>query len=247
MGKAKWIGGILGWVTLGPIGGLLGYFLGKAIDTGMESMTASGGGHTQRGYSAQEQRSSFMVSLLVLSSAVIKADGRVHQKELDFVRSFIAQNFGAGAVEEAMRLLDGFNRQNVNIYEVGPQIARYMNYSQRLQLFHYLTQIAIADSDFSKSEKDLLEVIAGTIGISPADAASVIAMFWKDSSSAYTVLEIKPTATDDEVRSAYRKMAMKYHPDKVATLGADVQKAAADKFRQVQEAYESIKRERGMN
>ena len=183
----------------------------------------------------------------MLSSAVIRADGKVHQRELDTVRDFIQRNFGPQAVPEAMRILEGLNARQVNIYEVGPQIATYMNYSQRLQLFHYLVQIAIADGDFAKSEKGVLEAIGATIGLNGADIGSVIAMFYKDTNSAYTVLGISPSATDDEVRTAYRKMAMKNHPDKVATLGPDVQKAAAEKFRQVQEAYEAIKKERGMN
>ena len=122
-----------------------------------------------------------------------------------------------------------------------------MNYSQRLQLFHYLVQIALADGDFSKSEKSVLEAIGSTIGLNNSDVSSVISMFYKDASSAYTVLGVSPSATDDEVRTAYRRMAMKNHPDKVATLGADVQKSAAEKFRQIQEAYESIKLERGLN
>ena len=146
-----------------------------------------------------------------------------------------------------MRMLEQLTRQQVNIYQVGPQIAQYMNYSQRLQLFHYLVQIALADGDFSKSEKSVLEAIGSTIGLTNADVNSVISMFYKDTNSAYAVLEISPSATDDEVRTAYRRMAMKNHPDKVATLGADVQKAAAEKFRQIQEAYETIKKERGMN
>ena len=72
-------------------------------------------------------------------------------------------------------------------------------------------------------------------------------MFYEDTDSAYAVLEISPSATDDEVRSAYRRMAMKNHPDKVATLGPEVQKAAEEKFRQIQEAYERIKKERGLH
>ena len=122
-----------------------------------------------------------------------------------------------------------------------------MNYSQRLQLFHYLAQIANADGDFSKSEKSVLEAIASAIRLNASDASSVIAMFYKDADSAYAVLEISPNATDDEVKSAYRRMAMKNHPDKVATLGPEVQKAAEEKFRKIQEAYETIKKQRGMN
>ena len=213
-----------------------------------------GGGSTyqrqttgSRGYTATEQRNSFMVSLLVLSSAVIKADGRIVQSELDHVRSFIRSNFGELAVSDAMRILDELNRKEVNIYEVGAQIATYMNYSQRLQLFHYLAQIANADGDFSKSEKSVLEAIASAIRLNASDASSVIAMFYKDADSAYAVLEISPNATDDEVKSAYRRMAMKNHPDKVATLGPEVQKAAEEKFRKIQEAYETIKKQRGMS
>lgn len=248
MGIFKWITGILGWVTLGPIGGLIGYIFGSLFEGRAEIPFQEGeAASSRRTFSASEQRNSFLVSLLVLSSAVIRADGKVHQKELDTVRDFIQRNFGQQAVPEAMKILEGLNSRQVNIYEVGPQIALYMNYSQRLQLFHYLVQIAIADGEFAKSEKGVLEAIGATIGLNVADIGSVIAMFYKDTNSAYTVLGISPSATDDEVRTAYRKMAMKNHPDKVATLGPDVQKAAAEKFRQVQEAYEAIKKERGMN
>ncbi|MBO4570586.1 MAG: TerB family tellurite resistance protein [Bacteroidales bacterium] len=252
MGSARWIAGLLGWAAFGPLGAIVGYVLGSLLDFSIDAVKQLGGGSFSepggnRGYSATEQRNSFMVSLLVLSSAVIKADGRTRQEELDYVREFIRRNFGEGAVSEAMQMLDGFNRQNVNIYSVGQQISVYMNYSQRLQLYHYLAQIAAADGDFSKAEKSVLEAIAGAIGITSSDASSVIAMFYKDSDSAYAVLEISPSATDDEVKAAYRRMAMKNHPDKVSTLGPEVQKAAEEKFRKIQEAYETIKKERGMN
>ena len=284
MGSAKWIGGLLGWVSGGPIGALLGYFLGSAVEkfidaarqlpgdgsgtggygtggygsgTGGSSRGGYGGGYGTggyrtstggRGYSTTEQRNSFFVSFLVLSSAVIKADGQVSQSELNCVREFIRRNFGDSVVDETMRMLDGFNRQQVNIYSVGPQIADNMNYSQRLQLFHYLVQIATADGNFSKSEKSVLEAIGAVIRLNNSDINSVIAMFYRENDeSAYAVLGISPNATDDEVKTAYRRMAMKNHPDKVSTLGPEVQKAAEEKFRQIQDAYETIKRQRGMS
>ena len=270
MGLAKWIGGYLGWVAFGPIGALLGFWLGAAVDGYIDSSrritsgnggsgsrtytrtTSSGsgygpGGSCRRTYTQQEQRNSFMVSLLVLSAAIIKADGKNLQAEKDYVRDFVRRNFGDSAVQEAMQILEQLMRQDINIYTVGAQIAGNMNYSQRLQLFHYLVQLALADGDFSRNEKAVLETVGSTIGLSGADINSVISMFYRDTNSAYAVLEISPDATDEEVRTAYRKMAMKNHPDKVATLGPDVQKAAAEKFRQIQDAYESIKRERGMN
>ena len=294
MGAAKWIGGFLGWVSGGPIGALLGYFLGSAVErfidvarqlpgggagsgqggsytggygtggygtggyggaytgrTGGNYQQQTGGYRTSsggRGYTAEEQRNSFFVSLLVLSSAVMKADGQVLQSERDCAREFIRRNFGENAVDEAMRMLDGFNRQQVNIYSVGDQIASNMNYSQRLQLFHYLVQIATSDGNFSKSEKSVLEAIGAVIRLQNSDINSVIAMFYRENDeSAYAVLGISPNASDDEIKSAYRRMAMKTHPDKVATLGPEVQKAAEEKFRQIQDAYETIKRQRGMS
>lgn len=255
MGSAKWIAGILGWAAWGPIGALIGFVAGAILDSQVQVMRvltseAQRGAQTnstRRTYTATEQRNSFFVSLLVLSSAVIRADGKTLQAELDCVRDFFRRNFGDDAASQAVQMLEKLNSQQVNIYSVGEQIAANMNYSQRLQLFHYLTQIAISDGDFCKEEKSVLEAIAAVIRISSVDAASIISMFYKDADSAYSVLEISPSATDDEVRTAYRRMAMKNHPDKVATLGPDVQKAAAEKFRNIQEAYETIKRQRGMN
>ena len=275
MGKTKWITGLLGWVTFGPIGALIGYFVGSAVESYIEMArqipggSSGQGGYNQGGYNqggynqggynrggyqrttgpytATQQRNSFMVSLLVLSSAVIRADGKTLQSELDYVRNFVRSNFGEAATYQAMSILSDLNSKQVNIYEVGAQIASYMNYSQRLQLFDYLARLAAADGDFSASEKSVLEAIASAIRINASDAASVIAMFYKDTTSAYEVLEISPNATDDEVKSAYRRMAMKNHPDKVSTLGPEVQKAAQEKFQKIQEAYETIKKQRGMN
>ena len=245
MGAAKWVGGVLGWVLFGPIGGLIAYWVGSLFE-GPDNDAPAVGGRGRGGYSQTEQRNSFLVSLLVLSAAIIKADGKTRQSELDYVRNFIRQNFGSASADEAMRLLNQFVSQDVNIYQVGPQIAQHMNYSQRLQLLHYLAQIANADGEFSKSEKPVLEAIGSVIGLSEGDISSVVAMFYKETNSAYKVLEVSPSATDEEVRKAYRRMAMKYHPDKVATLGPDVQKAATEKFRQIQEAYDAVKVERGM-
>ena len=63
---------------------------------------------------------------------------------------------------------------------------------------------------------------------------------------AYKVLEVSPDATDDEVKKAYRKLALKHHPDRVASLGEDVQKAAEEKFKNINDAYERIRKARGM-
>ena len=260
MGTLKWIGGLLGWASGGPIGTLLGILFGSLVESGINSIKLLSGEGSQNssgpygqqytgktgGYSATEQRNSFLVSLLVLSSAVIRADGKFLQSEMDYVRMFIRRNFGFQYEEEAMRMLDELNSKDINIYSVGAQISSNMNYSQRLQLFHYLADLANADGNVCEQERNVLQALAAAIGIMSSDAESVLAMFARTTESAYTVLEITPSATDNEVKTAYRRLAMKNHPDKIASLGPEIQKAAEDKFKKIKEAYETIKKERGL-
>lgn len=259
MGVGKWITGFLGWVMFGPIGGLVGFFLGSLFDGGSFIQIDDGtqppyGGNTggnTGGYTREQQRTgqrnSFLMSLLVLSAAVIKADGHFVKSELEYVKAFLRQNFGEEAAEQAKDIIKGLMEKDINVYEVGSQIRTYMNYSQRLQLFHYLVALAQSDNRVVQAEIDILGVIGSAIGLSSQDVDSIMSMFKNDLESAYRVLEITSSATDEEVRKAYKRMALKYHPDKVSTLGEDVQKAAEEKFKNVQEAYEKIKKSRGMS
>ena len=239
MGLGKWIVGALGWAMFGPIGGILGYYLTSRLEKLTEE--ASVGAGEDRG-----QRNSFLMSLLVLSAAVIKADGKTTPQEMATFRNFFARNFGAHAASEAEEVVNELLKKDINLYEVCNQIRSCMDYSQRLQLFHYLVSLAACDG-LHQREVDILEVIATYIGLSKAEVDSILAQFKpRNNDSNYRILEISPDATNEEVKKAYRKMAVKYHPDKVATLGEDVQKAAEEKFKAVSEAYEAICRERGM-
>lgn len=239
MGIGKWIAGALGWAMGGPIGALLGVGIASLIENSSNSENSDG-----RYY---DQRNSFLISMLVLSSAVMKADGKVMKSELEYVKNFVRNNFGDNAVSQALKILKELLQKDVNIEQVSAQIAANMTISQRLQLLHYLCGIARVDATPSRAELDVLERIASALRIPASDSSSVFAMFGTTVEDAYTVLEIDSNATDEQVKKAYRKMAMKHHPDKVANLGEDVKKAAEEKFRQVQEAYEKIKKERGIN
>ena len=185
------------------------------------------------------------MSLLVLSASVIKADGRTTSQEMSTLRSFFTRNFGTQAGNEAEEIIRELLNKEYNLYEVCSQIRSCMDYSQRLQLYHYLVALGASDGLHQK-EFDLLETIATYIGLSKSEADSIFAQFRSSNDSNYRILEITPDATDDEVKKAYRKMAVKYHPDKVATLGEDVQKAAEEKFKAVSKAYEEICKERGI-
>ena len=241
MGIGKWIAGALGWAMFGPIGGILGFYFASRVERLAEASVAYGEDQTWN----QGQRNSFLMSLLVLSASVIKADGKTSSQELSTLRSFFTRNFGAQAGNEAEEIVRELLTKDYNLYEVCCQIRSCMDYSQRLQLYHYLVALGTCDG-LHQREVDVLEAIATYIGLSKAEVDSIFAQFRPSNDSNYHILEIEPNATDEEVKKAYRKMAIKYHPDKVATLGEDVQKAAEEKFKAVSQAYEAICRERGI-
>jgi len=242
MSYGKWIGGGLGWAFGGPIGGLIGFMFGSMFDGGSKSQSQ---GHP---YTKGEQTRSgdFSMSLLVLSAAVMKADGVVKKSELDYVRKFFITNFGVDKSNQHMLVLRELLKKDINVQDVSHQIGQYMDYSSRLQLLHYLFGIAMSDGQVDATEIQMIQMIAGFMRISSSDYNSVKAMFVKDTGSAYQILEISPNATDEELKKAYKKMAIKYHPDKVSHLGEDVFKAAEDKFQELNSAYEEIKKQRGI-
>ncbi|MEN8118113.1 MAG: TerB family tellurite resistance protein [Bacteroidota bacterium] len=235
----KWIGGGLGWAFGGPIGGIIGFMVGSMFDG---SETIKQGAKT--GYSTGTTTGGYVMSLLVLASEVMKADGKVLKSELEYVKKFLLHNFGEASAQEAIRMLRDLLQQNIPVDEVSNQIKQNMNYSARLQLVHFLFGIAQADADVSKQEQDLIAHICNQMGITNSDFESIQAMFVPNTDADYKILEIERTATNDELKKAYRRMAMKYHPDKVSHLGDDFQNAAKEKFQKVNQAYENIKKER---
>jgi len=237
MGFGKWIGGGLGWALGGPIGALIGFGIGSLFDNTTVGIKQLPQGVTGGG--------DFALSLLVLSAAVMKADGKVLKSELDYVTRFLVSQFDADTAHEQLLSLREILKKDIPVREVCFQIRDYMDYSSKLQLMHYLWGIAQADNHIDISEQNLLEQIAANLGISPADAESIKAMFVHSTDEAYKILEIEPDASVDEVKKAFRKMAVKYHPDKVSHLGDDYKKAAEEKFKKVNDAYEKIKEERG--
>ncbi len=247
----KWIGGGLGWVLGGPIGALFGFTLGAMFDEAKVTVTqykgGPGGGPGGMHYDPGTARGDFAVSLLVLTAAVMKSDGRVVKSELDYVKRFLVAQFGEEQAARLLPMLKELLAREIPLRDVCMQIRQYMPEAQRLQLLHYLFGISKADGHVDQKEATLIGEIAGYMNIERADFESVRAMYWRDVDSDYKILEIPATATDEEVKKAYRRMAVKYHPDKVADLGEAAQRSAKEKFLVVQEAYENIRKKRGFS
>lgn len=250
-GWGKWIGALIGFAMFNFIGGFVGYIIGSLFDRRSEAEWDENFTSRQR-YSGQQAyrqtaTGDFAASLLVLTAAVMKADGKVLKSELEYVRQFYIQQFGEIKTRQQMKALRDILKQPMDTRNIAHQIRYQMQYASRLQLLHYLFGIALADGNISESEVSTIQRIAGFLGISLADFESIKAMFVRQTGSDYKILEVTQDASDDELKQAYRKMAKKYHPDKVHHLGEDVKKQAEEKFRKVQEAYENLKKVRGFS
>ncbi|CAH8282945.1 DnaJ like chaperone protein [Mariniflexile fucanivorans] len=243
MSFSKWIGAALGWSFGGPIGAILGLALGSVIDGMSKGTVVYTNNPKQR---PQTQPGDFEVSLLILASIVIKADGKQDQRELDFVRLQFVSMYGKERANNAFKLFKEINKQqDISTRQVCLQIRQMMQHASRLQLIHFLFGISNADGAVTEDEVAQIYTMAGYLGISHNDYESIKAMFYKSTDSAYRILEIDKTATNDAIKKAYRTMAKKYHPDKVIHLGKEHQKGAEEKFKQVQDAYDQLQKERG--
>ncbi len=257
MSFSKWIGASIGWSFGGPIGAIIGLALGSIVDSmangkGSPLLGERQTGRRHRTYRTnrprqrpQTQSGDFEVSLLVLASIVIKADDHQDQRELDFVRQQFTSMYGKERANQAFKLFKNISKQNISTRQVCNQIRQMMDHPSRLQLLHFLFGIAKADTHVSESEIRQIYTISGYLGISSKDFESIKAMFFNSTENAYKILEIAKSASVDEIKKAYRKMAKKYHPDRVIHLGKEHQAGAEEKFRQVQEAYEQLQKERG--
>ena len=244
-GFGKWLAGGLGLVLGGPMGAIIGFALGSMFEGGS---TTSSRQSTYNRPSRNTTEGDFKMSLLVMIACVMKADGNVQKAELNVVKRFLVTNFGEDGALEALQILKRLLDQPLNEREMAMQINQFMNYSAKLQLVHFLFDVAYSDGHVNAAELRVIQTIASIFRITAADFESLKAPYVKnvDKDWAYKALEIEPSATIDEIKKAYRRMAMKYHPDKVNSLGEDVKKSATEKFRAINEAYEQLKKTKAL-
>lgn len=247
---SKWLGAGIGFTFGGPIGAIIGFAAGSVVDAHTKEDFDRERRTFQKTYKKSTSKvtsGDFEISLLVLAAVVIKSDNKIDKRELDFVRSQFVAMYGKERANNAFKLFKGIIKKKISAREVCMQIRQHMPHPSRLQLIHFLFGIAKSDEHVSEVEVDEIRKIAGYLYVNSHDFESIKAMFYNSANAAYTILEIDKNASDAEVKSAYRKMAKKYHPDKLQGLGKEHLQGAKDKFQNIQTAYETIKKERGLS
>ena len=246
------VGGILGFfATRSLFGAFLGYFIGSTFDkfsTKNINFSSSGSNYSYDAnyYSQRLSQNDFATALLILSAAVMKADGKILKSELDYVKQFFKQQFSSHLSSKYISDFKDILKKDFVLSNVCSTINGSMPIRQRSLLIQYLFGIAQADGLVSDSEMKVIQRISSYFRISSIEFEQIKSLFYKDVSSYYKVLGIDESASNDEVKKAYRKMAIRHHPDKFSQLGEEQQKAAKNKFQKIQEAYEHIKKERSI-
>ena len=239
----RWLLVILGFIFYRFPGAIIGYLIGSLL----ERTTVRTGTFNPYQTSQRVSPADFELNLLSLASLVIKADGSVIQRELDYVRQYFVQAYGRDRANATFRVFNEVvKKREVSAVNIANYLRQRTRYESRLQILHFLFSVANADGLVSNAEVRALNEISGYLGIHARDFSSIKAMFFKNPDSAYEILEISRSATDAEIKKAYRDMVKKYHPDKLQHLDEAHRKGGEEKFKKVQEAYEQIQKERGM-
>ncbi|MBG65557.1 MAG: molecular chaperone DjlA [Flavobacteriales bacterium] len=235
MSLGKYLGIGAGWFLAGPIGAIVGYYIGKNFFDGNNNNAQA-----------------YEISLLILSSLVIKSDGKIVDSELTFVRNFFVKTFGTHKANKYFKIFNRLNKESLEskLRPVCQQITANVNHASRLQIIHFLFGVSASDNHIDSSEIMLIKKISTYFNINSYDFESIKSMFLKNNNSSdiskwYKILEIDEHATTQDIKKAYRKMAMKFHPDKLQNVSLEIKKLAEEKFLAIKEAYDNIMKIKG--
>lgn len=263
----KLIGAVLGFMVGGPLLALLGLVIGHIFDRGL--------GQAMRfNYGAEQetlQRSFFDTTFRIMGH-VAKADGRVSESEIAQAEAIMTE---LGLTPERRRdAIARFKEGSAADFQLEPEIANFLRHGgrrlmMRKMLIEALLATALADGHIDSAERDILSRVAQHLGVRAADFDRLMRMAGAqrefhgyqrggqysggaapDSSArlsqAYDVLGVDATASDAEIKKAYRKLMSEHHPDKLAAKGLpdDMMKLATEKAQDIQAAYALIKEHR---
>jgi len=258
--EGKLFGAALGFTFGGPIGAVIGTAVGHFFD---KSPPRGSARHAKN----SERELHFIASLILLLTGTARADGKVGEAEVRTIRNFFNEQLGYGPLEMKFinRLIHESFQKPVQVAETCAAIAARSSYEERLFLLQLNYHVAVSDGALSPQEESFIRSASANLGIAEYDYLRIKNAFSSSGAShagdfsmgegtdafsgvknPYTVLGLEAGCRDEEVHEAYRGLAKKYHPDRVSHLGEEFVELANRRFRQIGEAYDIIKKERGI-
>ncbi|MGD1823264.1 MAG: co-chaperone DjlA [Pleomorphochaeta sp.] len=256
----KVIGGLVGFTLGGPLGMIAGIAFGNLFDNA-DNYNNNSYSQTkyyefgQRRMNRVEQRNMlFFVGVFSLLARLSQADSKVSDEERAAVNKFIENDLGldSASKDAARRVFEAALTNNGTVEQFARQLYSGFSHDQAiLQLtIDALFKVAYSDGSLSTEEANIIKQVIAIFRFSPSyfDGMKNKYSSTKTTSSAYAVLGLTKSATDSEVKKAYRKLSIEYHPDTIASKGLpeEFSKMATEKFREIQAAYEKIKEERNI-
>lgn len=257
----KIIGGLVGFSLGGPIGMIAGVAFGNLFDKAEPYDNSYSKTKYyefgQRRMNRTEQRNMlFFVGVFSLLARLSQADSNVSKEERAAVNKFINEDLGldAASKDAARRVFEAALVNGGTVEQFARQLYSAFNHDQAiLQLtLDALFKVGFADGSLSREEENIIKQVIAIFRFSPSYFNGMKNKYSSQSisslSSAYSLLGLNSNATDSEVKKAYRKLSIEYHPDSIASKGLpeEFSKMASEKFREIQEAYEKIKKERNI-
>lgn len=232
----KWLGAGLGWMMTGnPLGGLLGFIAGSLIQSNeTNSPGKAAGGITE-----------FEVNLIVLASHLIKIDGKVALSEINFLQQFLDAHFDAQHTAKRKEFINHCLQKEYDLNIACDQIRMYTPHATHVQVVRFLLDVATSDGELHERENYFIFRIAGYINVNDVVYRQIKTEHLEVKHTAYEILGVRHEMSFGEIRTVYRQLVLKYHPDRNKDVSEAEKKKIAAKFQQIKEAYEQLKKERG--
>jgi DnaJ like chaperone protein len=249
------LGGTLGFMFGGPLGALLGAALGRNFDRGIKITDQ----HGAFGAGQQERvQAAFFTATFSVMGYIAKVDGKVTADEIAAAEGIMSHmQLGSQQRKAAIKLFNEGKKDGFPLHDVIMQFRRECMRRRNLAQVFLEIQIAtaMADGHMHASEKNVLFSIGEQLGFNRADIEHLFNMSGtgqrtgtqkQSLSKAYDILDVSKSASDAEVKKAYRRLMSQHHPDKLIAKGLpeEMIKFATEKTQEIKAAYEQIKESR---
>lgn len=231
----------LGWFIGGPLGAIVGAALQHALSQSDQV-------RIEEDRAPTNEETIFVANLVAIMTRICMADGHISKEERAVIHRFFEQSLGYSGRELLIidAMIDETNRRNPDLTQICLAFKRFANHEQRLILLDLAYNIATVDHVVTAGEEQAINELVSALGITAEEHSRIRARHAvAKRNDHYAVLGLDPTAGKEEIKKAYRALAIQYHPDKVVHLGKELADFAHVKFQEINDSYQAIRKERG--